>query len=162
MIGSSTGTFGILGILQKLFSVHLAQISVILSWVSGNCFHLAWGSSYSYWICQPTSTLPIAHSVFGPHYSSLASSGYSSGSLGAFSIVAYSGLYHWMYTCGISSESDLLTLGFLLEPLSIVLLGISLLHIRIGRGGFLSTSYLVNDIILGQSGYRMNYHTGVF
>lgn len=165
VIQNYPGNSNIATVMGKLFSVHAAQISVIMAWASGNLFHLGWQSNYSYWLCQPTKAIPISHGTWDPHYSSIAYDIYSTGSTDYSTTVTYSGIYHWMYTVGLSSESQIYTLSLGLELAALLLLAISLIHLKLEEGLLATTSTLsrtLGDVVRANTGYRLNYHIGVF
>ena len=148
------------GTVSKLLATHMGQISVILSWSVGNLFHLSWGSNYSYWVSQPAKILPIAHSAFGPHYSSISYGICSSGYSESASVLTYSGICHWMYTVGISSEIEVYNLCLVIELLAVALVIVAVEHIKINCSCV--SKYRIRETIRSSSGYRFNCHVGHF
>ena len=49
---------------------HWGHTSIILVWVSRNLFHIGWIGNYELWKQNPIKTIPIAHSIFDPHFGS--------------------------------------------------------------------------------------------
>ena len=95
---------------------------------------------------------------------------YSVGLSESSASVCYSGIPHWMYTVGIRSESDMYSLSLSLELTSVLLLIVSLMHIKVEEGSLSWLSLLtlpnrlygspLRELILSSTDYRMNYHVG--
>jgi photosystem I P700 chlorophyll a apoprotein A2 len=65
--------------------------------------------------------MQLAHSLLDPNFGSYGSDVYSSGLSEVTSVPSYSGIYQWLYTVGIKSESDIYILSFTLEILALLL-----------------------------------------
>jgi photosystem I P700 chlorophyll a apoprotein A2 len=81
-------------------------------WVSGNLFHIGWNGNYELWKQNPIGTLPIAGSIWDPHFG-------SSGS-GQHMNIAYNGIYALLYTLGFNSVSHLYNLVIATELLAVI------------------------------------------
>jgi photosystem I P700 chlorophyll a apoprotein A2 len=147
---------------SQIFESHLSQLAVIASWMSGNVFHIAWQSNYTYWQSNPQSITPIAHTIWDPHYSLLGYDNYSSGESDVSSTQTYSGMYHWMYTVGIRSESDLYVLSLSLEILALALLSVCVIHRNLDTSSRHYETTTLREIVFSATTYRLNYHLGVF
>ena len=86
----------------------------------------------------------------------------SGGSLFTLKIfTSYSGIYHWLHTIGVRSESDVYTLSFSLEVLSFIFMVLGYLHSKIEESTyFVSTDKSIMEIAYISPGYRLNYHIG--
>jgi photosystem I P700 chlorophyll a apoprotein A2 len=149
-------------LLGQLFLAHTAQLSLIFTWASGNIFHIAWHSNYSYWQSNPSRIIPISHNIWDPNFGLLSSDVYSAGSTDVSSIVATSGLHHWLYTVGVGSETDLYLISVGLEIISLALVVVGYLHSLLAESGFLNSSSVATiEIAYTAPGYRLNYHLAV-
>jgi photosystem I P700 chlorophyll a apoprotein A2 len=146
---------------SHIFEAHLSQIAIISAWMSGNIFHIAWQSNYTYWQSNPQSITPIAHTIWDPHYSLLGYDSYALGETDSGSLQTYSGMYHWMYTVGIRGESDLYIMSISLEILSFSLLSVCLIHRNLELASR-NHSATMREVIFAATTYRLNYHLGVF
>lgn len=164
-----------------LFRVHLGQLSVIDLWLGGNVYHTAWNSNYSIWKTNPTSILPIAHTIWDPHYSTSTLDITCSGESEQASTISYSGLYNIYLTIGINSTQYLYNSAIALLMISITLLALVLVHSRVsdryissggpvithGRTTSVSPSYTTRMLSrlwsssYAMPGYRLTYHISV-
>jgi photosystem I P700 chlorophyll a apoprotein A2 len=88
-----------------LFLSHWGHVSLIFIWLSGNIFHVGWTGNFDLWKQNPLKVIPIAHSVFDPHF----------GSSDVESNVAYSGLYNVLFTIGFTNVKDIYNFTILTE-----------------------------------------------
>ncbi len=109
---------------SKIFASHFGQLAIIFLWTSGNLFHVAWQGNFEQWILDPLHVRPIAHAIWDPHFGESAVNAYTQGGATGPVNICYSGVYHWWYTIGIRTNSDLY-LGsiFLLIVAGLFLLG---------------------------------------
>ena len=146
---------------SKIFTSHFSQLALISTWASGNMFHLSWAFNYSFWTSNPGRVLSISHSVWDPNFGLYANDIFSVGYSEVTSTPSYSGVYHWLYTVGIRSESDVYTLSFSLEVLSFIFMVLGYLHTRIEESTyFASANRSLMEIVYVSPGYRLNYHIG--
>jgi photosystem I P700 chlorophyll a apoprotein A2 len=115
---------------QKIFASHFGHLAIIFLWTSGNLFHVAWQGNFEQWILNPLKVKPIAHAIWDPHFGEPALKAFTRGGVTYPVNIAYSGVYHWWYTIGMRSNSDLYfgSLGLLI--LSSVLLFAGWLHLQ--------------------------------
>ena len=100
-------------------------------WLAGNIFHIGWIGNFELWKQNPIKTVPIAHSIFDPHF----------GSSEIENNVAYSGLYNVLLTIGFTSNSELYNFTILAECLSLLCILLAFVHL-IYLDGYLQ--WLVN------------------
>jgi photosystem I P700 chlorophyll a apoprotein A2 len=96
----------------QIFLCHWGHLAIIFMWVSGNLFHIGWNGNYELWKQNPIGTLPIAGSIWDPHFG-------SSGS-GQHMNIAYNGIYALLYTLGFNSVSHLYNLVIATELLAVI------------------------------------------
>merc|ERR1712054_23655 len=118
-------------VVSHLLVCHFSQISCIFSWASGSLFHLAWQGNYSLWQSNPGRVMQLAHSLLDPNFGSYGSDVYSSGFSEVTSVPSYAGIYQWLYTVGIRSESDIYILSFALEILALLFMALGFLHCKL-------------------------------
>ncbi len=92
---------------QKLFSTHFGHLAIIGLWVSGNLFHIAWQGNFEQWVVDPLHVSPIAHAIWDPHFGEGAIKAFTQAGASSPVNIAYSGLYHWWYTIGMRTNSEL-------------------------------------------------------
>jgi photosystem I P700 chlorophyll a apoprotein A2 len=115
---------------QKIFASHFGHLAVIFLWVSGNLFHVAWQGNFEQWIKDPLNVKPIAHAIWDPHFGQNAVDAFTqAGSTGPVN-VAFSGVYHWWYTIGMRTNSDLYSASLFLLVLSSIFLLAGWLHLQ--------------------------------
>jgi photosystem I P700 chlorophyll a apoprotein A2 len=108
------------------------------------------------WKENPISTTPIAHAIYDPHF----------GSSDVTNEIAYSGIYNWLYTLGLSM-SDLYNLVIATELLAVTSILLALVHL-IYLDSFLNyTSNRIDSWPLrlfcacfDLAGQRLNFHIG--
>ena len=145
----------------KIFTSHFSQLALIFTWALGNMFHLSWAFNYSFWMSNPGRVLSISHSVWDPNFGLYANDIFSVGYSEVTSAPSYSGIYHWLHTIGVRSESDVYTLSFSLEVLSFIFMVLGYLHSKIEESTyFVSTDKSIMEIAYISPGYRLNYHIG--
>jgi photosystem I P700 chlorophyll a apoprotein A2 len=117
---------------QKIFASHFGHLAIIFFWTSGNLFHVAWQGNFQQWVLNPLKIKPIAHAIWDPHFGQSAIKAFSLGGVSYPVNIATSGVYHWWYTIGMRSNTDLYfgALGLLL--LSCVLMYAGWLHLQPG------------------------------
>lgn len=148
-------------LIAKLFTCHFSQLALIFTWASGNMFHISWCSNYSFWMSNPGRVLPISHSIWDPNFGLYASDVFSVGYSEATSTPSYSGIYHWLYTVGVRSETDIYMLSFSLEVLALIFMALGYLHAIIEESAYLASSNRsLMEIAYNSAGYRLNYHIG--
>ena len=160
-LSSNQSTKGGSSLIAKIFTSHFSQLALILTWASGNMFHLSWASNYSFWMSNPGRVLSISHSVWDPNFGLYANDIFSVGYSEVTSAPSYSGIYHWLYTVGIRSEADIYTLSFSFEALSFTFMVLGYLHAKIEESTYSVTSNRsLMEIAYVSPGYRLNYHIG--
>ena len=92
---------------QKLFSTHFGHLAIIGLWVSGNLFHIAWQGNFEQWVADPLHVKPIAHAIWDPHFGQGAINAFTQAGATSPVNIAYSGLYHWFYTIGMTTNAEL-------------------------------------------------------
>jgi photosystem I P700 chlorophyll a apoprotein A2 len=92
---------------QKLFSTHFGHLAIIGLWVSGNLFHIAWQGNFEQWVADPLHVRPIAHAIWDPHFGQGAIDAFTQAGASSPVNIAYSGLYHWWYTIGMTTNIEL-------------------------------------------------------
>ena len=115
---------------QKIFASHFGHLAIIFLWTSGNLFHVAWQGNFQQWVLNPLKVKPIAHAIWDPHFGQSAIKAFTRGGVSYPVNIATSGVYHWWYTIGMRSNSDLYfgALGLLI--LSCTLLFAGWLHLQ--------------------------------
>ncbi len=92
---------------SKIFASHFGQLAIIFLWASGNLFHVGWQGNFEQWVNNPLHVRPIAHAIWDPHFGESAVNAYTQGGASGPVNICYSGVYHWWYTIGIRTNSDL-------------------------------------------------------
>lgn len=103
----------------SIFLSHWAHLAIILMWLAGNIFHIGWIGNFELWKQNPIKTIPIAHSIFDPHF----------GSSEIENNVAYSGLYNVLMTIGFTSNYELYNFLILAEYLALVCILLAFIHL---------------------------------
>ena len=104
---------------QLLFSAQWAHLSLVLLWVAGSLFHIGWTGSFTVWLSNPCSVIPVAHSVFDPHL----------GSGAVECLPACSGLYNCLATVGVALTSELLLSSLAVVVVALLVLVLSALQV---------------------------------
>ena len=115
---------------QKIFAYHFGHIAIIFLWTSGTLFHVAWQGNFEQWIKDPLNTSPIAHAIWDPHFGSAAIDAFTQGGASNPVNIAYSGVYHWFYTIGMTSNQELYQGSIFLLLLSSIFLFAGWLHLQ--------------------------------
>ena len=115
---------------QKIFASHFGHIAIIFLWTSGTLFHVAWQGNFEQWIKDPLNTSPIAHAIWDPHFGEGAIDAFTQGGASNPVNIAYSGVYHWFYTIGMTSNQELYQGSIFLLLLSSVFLFAGWLHLQ--------------------------------
>jgi photosystem I P700 chlorophyll a apoprotein A2 len=115
---------------QKIFASHFGHLAIIFLWTSGNLFHVAWQGNFEQWIKDPLNISPIAHAIWDPHFGQNAVDAFTqAGATGPVNI-AFSGVYHWWYTIGMRTNSELYAGAIALLVFSGILLFAGWLHLQ--------------------------------
>ncbi|WP_017300141.1 photosystem I core protein PsaB [Nodosilinea nodulosa] len=115
---------------QKIFASHFGHLAIIFLWTSGNLFHVAWQGNFEQWIKDPLNVKPIAHAIWDPHFGQPAVDAFSQAGSSTPVNVAFSGVYHWWYTIGMRTNSDLYSGAVFLLILSAIFLFAGWLHLQ--------------------------------
>ncbi|MEL6911447.1 MAG: photosystem I core protein PsaB [Cyanobacteria bacterium J06643_13] len=115
---------------QKIFASHFGHIAIIFLWTSGTLFHVAWQGNFEQWIKDPLNTSPIAHAIWDPHFGEGAIDAFTQGGASNPVNIAYSGVYHWFYTIGMTSNQELYQGSIFLLLLSSIFLFAGWLHLQ--------------------------------
>ena len=115
---------------QKIFASHFGHIAIIFLWTSGTLFHVAWQGNFEQWIKDPLNIRPIAHAIWDPHFGEGAINAFTQAGASNPVNIAYSGVYHWFYTIGMTTNQDLYQGAVFLLLLSAVFLFAGWLHLQ--------------------------------
>lgn len=115
---------------QKIFASHFGHLAIIFLWTSGNLFHVAWQGNFEQWIKDPLNVRPIAHAIWDPHFGQPAVDAFTQAGASNPVNIAYSGVYHWWYTIGMTTNSELYAGAVFLLILSAVFLFAGWLHLQ--------------------------------
>ncbi|MBE9168556.1 photosystem I core protein PsaB [Pleurocapsales cyanobacterium LEGE 06147] len=115
---------------QKIFASHFGHIAIIFLWTSGTIFHVAWQGNFEQWIKDPLNVRPIAHAIWDPQFGKAAIDAFTQGGASYPVNIAYSGVYHWFYTIGMTSNQDLYQGAIFLLLLASVFLFAGWLHLQ--------------------------------
>jgi photosystem I P700 chlorophyll a apoprotein A2 len=115
---------------NKIFASHFGHLAIIFLWTSGNLFHVAWQGNFEQWVLNPLKVKPIAHTIWDPHFGEPALKAFTKGGVFYPVNIAYSGLYHFWYTIGMRTNTDLYNGALFLILLSSVLLFGGWLHLQ--------------------------------
>jgi photosystem I P700 chlorophyll a apoprotein A2 len=115
---------------QKIFASHFGHLAIIFLWTSGNLFHVAWQGNFEQWIKDPLNVRPIAHAIWDPQFGKAAVDAFTQGGANGPVNIAYSGVYHWWYTIGMTSNAELYQGAIGLLILASVMLFAGWLHLQ--------------------------------
>ena len=115
---------------QKIFASHFGHIAIIFLWTSGTLFHVAWQGNFEQWIKDPLNTSPIAHAIWDPHFGKGAIDAFTQAGASNPVNIAYSGVYHWFYTIGMTTNQELYQGSIFLLILSSIFLFAGWLHLQ--------------------------------
>ncbi|MGL5876092.1 MAG: photosystem I core protein PsaB [Xenococcaceae cyanobacterium] len=115
---------------QKIFASHFGHLAIIFLWTSGTLFHVAWQGNFEQWIKDPLNIRPIAHAIWDPHFGKPAVDAFTQGGASYPVNIAYSGVYHWFYTIGMTSNRELYQGSIFLLILSSLFLFAGWLHLQ--------------------------------
>ena len=115
---------------QKIFASHFGHLAIIFLWTSGTLFHVAWQGNFEQWIKDPLNVRPIAHAIWDPHFGQGAIDAFSQAGSSSPVNIAYSGVYHWFYTIGMTTNQDLYQGAIFLLILSSIFLFAGWLHLQ--------------------------------
>jgi len=149
---------------QKIFASHFGHIAIIFLWTSGTLFHVAWQGNFEQWIQDPLNTSPIAHAIWDPHFGKGAIDAFTQGGASSPVNIAYSGVYHWFYTIGMTSNQELYQGSIFLLILSSIFLFAGWLHLqpkfRPSLGWFKNAESRLNHHLAGLFGVSSLAWTG--
>ncbi len=115
---------------QKIFASHFGHLAIIFLWTSGTLFHVAWQGNFEEWIQDPLGVSPIAHAIWDPHFGADAVDAFTQADAANPVNIAYSGVYHWFYTIGMTTNAQLYQGAIFLLLLSAVFLYAGWLHLQ--------------------------------
>ncbi|MGF1539355.1 MAG: photosystem I core protein PsaB [Pleurocapsa sp.] len=115
---------------QKIFASHFGHLAIIFLWTSGTLFHVAWQGNFEQWIKDPLNTSPIAHAIWDPQFGKGAIDAFTQAGASNPVNIAYSGVYHWFYTIGMTSNQELYQGSIFLLILSSIFLFAGWLHLQ--------------------------------
>jgi photosystem I P700 chlorophyll a apoprotein A2 len=115
---------------QKIFASHFGHIAIIFLWTSGTVFHVAWQGNFEQWIKDPLNVRPIAHAIWDPHFGQGAIDAFTQAGASGPVNIAYSGVYHWFYTIGMTNNQDLYQGAVFLLILASLFLFAGWLHLQ--------------------------------
>ncbi len=115
---------------QKIFATHFGHLAIIFLWASSLLFHVAWQGNFEQWIKDPLHIRPIAHAIWDPHFGKPAIEAFTQGGASNPVNIAYSGVYHWWYTIGMRTNTELYTGSVGLLLLAAVFLFAGWLHLQ--------------------------------
>ncbi|HEY9835540.1 MAG TPA: photosystem I core protein PsaB [Vampirovibrionales bacterium] len=115
---------------QKIFASHFGHLAIIFLWTSGNLFHVAWQGNFEQWIKDPLNVRPIAHAIWDPQFGAPAVDAFTQAGASNPVNIAYSGVYHWWYTIGMTKNADLYQGSIFLLVLAAVMLFAGWLHLQ--------------------------------
>lgn len=115
---------------QKIFASHFGHLAIIFLWTSGTLFHVAWQGNFEEWIKDPETIKPIAHAIWDPQFGSGAIDAFTQAGASSPVNIAYSGVYHWFYTIGMTTNNQLHGGAMFLLLLSSLLLFAGWLHLQ--------------------------------
>jgi photosystem I P700 chlorophyll a apoprotein A2 len=115
---------------QKIFASHFGHLAIIFLWASGIQFHVAWQGNFETWIKDPLNVRPIAHAIWDAQFGPPAIAAYTQAGARNPVDICYSGVYHWWYTMGIRTNTQLYIGALFLILLSAVFLYAGWLHLQ--------------------------------
>ncbi|MEO1095022.1 MAG: photosystem I core protein PsaB [Cyanobacteria bacterium J06638_28] len=115
---------------QKIFASHFGHLAIIFLWISGILFHVAWQGNFEQWIQDPLNTSPIAHAIWDAQFGPAAIEAYTQAGAKNPVDICYSGVYHWWYTIGMRTNTDLFVGAMFLLLLAAVMLYAGWLHLQ--------------------------------
>jgi photosystem I P700 chlorophyll a apoprotein A2 len=115
---------------QKIFASHFGHVAIIFLWTSGTIFHVAWQGNFEQWIKDPLNVRPIAHAIWDPQFGKAAIDAFTQAGASYPVDIAYSGVYHWFYTIGMTTNQDLYQGAIFLLLLASVFLFAGWLHLQ--------------------------------
>jgi photosystem I P700 chlorophyll a apoprotein A2 len=164
-----------LALTTHLFLTHWVHLSVLMFWVAGNLFHIAWNGNYELYIRNPIANMPIAHALWDPHlgsylsvvYSAYGGDASSESSSSASVVIAFSGIYNWLYVSGFNSAYQIYNFSMLCELLAVFCLVLGNLHFVSKEDMFKATNHYNQPIFrrlllacIDATGLRLNFHIG--
>ena len=125
---------------------------------------MAWQGNFQQWVLNPLKVKPIAHAIWDPHFGQSAIKAFTRGGVSYPVNIATSGVYHWWYTIGMRTNSDLYFGALGLLMLSTALLFAGWLHLqpkfRPGIAWFKNNESRLNHHLSGLFGFSSLAWTG--
>jgi len=120
----------LLTLTAHFFFSHWVHFSALMLWVAENLFHTGWNGNLELWILNPIVNIPIAHGLWDPHLGSYNSFVYSwtTNHSDSAIVIAFSGLYNWLYTFGFKNAYHIYNLSMLCELSAVLSLALGNLH----------------------------------
>ena len=115
---------------QRIFASHFGHLAIIFLWISGILFHVAWQGNFEQWIQDPLNNRPIAHAIWDPQFGPTAIEAYTQAGARNPVDICYSGVYHWWYTIGMRTNTDLFVGSIFLLLVAGVMLYAGWLHLQ--------------------------------
>ncbi|MEL6402308.1 MAG: photosystem I core protein PsaB [Cyanobacteria bacterium J06626_4] len=115
---------------QRIFASHFGHLAIIFLWISGILFHVAWQGNFEQWVQDPLNTKPIAHAIWDPQFGPAAIEAYTQAGARNPVDICYSGVYHWWYTIGMRTNTDLFVGSLFLLLVAGVMLYAGWLHLQ--------------------------------
>ncbi|NET86863.1 MAG: photosystem I core protein PsaB [Kamptonema sp. SIO1D9] len=141
---------------QKIFASHFGHVAIIFLWTSGTLFHVAWQGNFEQWVKDPLNVRPIAHAIWDPQFGAPAVDAFTRAGASNPVNIAYSGVYHWFYTIGMTKNNDLYMGAVFLLLLSALFLFAGWLHLqpkfRPSLSWFKSAEHRLNHHLAGLFG----------
>ena len=171
-IESYFGIDNTLSLNLQIFTAHWGHLTIILIWVSSNLYHIASNANYSLWVQNPIPSIPIAHNIWDPHFTSSTSTPYSQTVKLTTILIAYSGIYNQLYTSGFNSINQIYKTTFTLSCLAVISILLAKIHINThsellhklatntSQMGILQLLYFL-DVGISSVNIRFNFHTGI-
>jgi len=107
----------------QIFTSHWGHLGIIFLWISGNLFHIGWNGNYELWLLHPIATIPIAHGIWDPNFTSELNG------LSDYTVVSFSGISNWLYTLGFTSVFHLYNLVIVFQLLAVISILLGKLHL---------------------------------
>ncbi len=115
---------------QRIFASHFGHLAIIFLWASGVLFHVAWQGNFEQWIQDPLTVRPIAHAIWDAQFGPSAIEAYTQAGARNPVDICYSGVYHWWYTIGMRTNTDLFAGALFLILLASLFLFAGWLHLQ--------------------------------
>ena len=156
----------------QIFTAHWGHLTIILIWVSSNLYHIASNANYSLWVKNPIPSIPIAHNIWDPHFTSSTSTPYSHTIITTI-LITYSGIYNQLYTSGFNTINQIYKTTFTSSCLAVISIPLAKIHIKTHSEvlhnstthasqipSFFQLLYFL-DVGISSVNIRFNFHTGI-